>query len=122
MMVLPFVSGGVIGGLVYSRLRDKIRSLSRPPMPKEQEHQQPRGRSRSEDKQEFLRQLQGRSDPSATYLHLGTDDSALPSGSFLRRVALGATHILVRSALDVTAAAACAMLGLGRGGGRTQGR
>ncbi|CAM9353930.1 unnamed protein product [Ectocarpus fasciculatus] len=122
MMVLPFVSGGVIGGLVYSQLRDKMRSLSRRPMPVEQEHQQPRGRSRSEDKQEFLRQLQGRSDPSATYLHLGTDDGTLPSGSFLRRVALGATHVLVRSALGVTADATCAMLGLGRGGGRTQGR
>ena len=44
----------------------------------------------------------------------------------LRRVALGATHVLVRSALDVTVAAAYAVLGVGggvaTGDGRAQGR
>eukprot|EP00752_Nemacystus_decipiens_P003412 g3158.t1 len=115
MLVLPFVSGGVIGGLIYSQLRDKMRSLRREPMTGEQ--MLDAGCDNSADKEEFLRQLQGRSDPSATYLRLGVDNNALPSGSFLRRVALGATHVLVRSALDVTVAAAYAILGVGGGGG-----
>eukprot|EP00903_Cladosiphon_okamuranus_P018676 g17190.t1 len=131
MLVLPFVSGGVIGGLVYSQLRDKMRSLRREPIPwelQQQQHQQHvvGRRDSAADKEEFLRQLQGRSDPSATYLHLGVDNTSLPSGSFLRRVAMGATHVLVRSALDVTIAAAYAVLGVGgggaTGGGRRQGR
>ncbi|CAN0063730.1 unnamed protein product [Scytosiphon promiscuus] len=121
MIVLPFVSSGVIGGLIYAQLRDKIRSLRQQPMPGEQgqrqQQQQLEERSNFENKQEFLRQLQGRSDASATYLHTGADDSALPSGSFLRRIATAATHVLVRSALDVTTAAAYAMLGLATGGG-----
>ena len=32
VQVLPFVSGGVIGGLVYSQLKDKMRSLRREPV------------------------------------------------------------------------------------------
>ncbi|CAN0406014.1 unnamed protein product [Pylaiella littoralis] len=136
MLVLPLVSAGVIGGLIYSQLRDKMRSLRQDTQmgghqhqqqQQQQQRQQQGGLARDfEDKEEFLRQLQGRSDPSATYLHLSADNRAR-SGSFLRRVATGAAHVLVRSALDVTAAAAYAMLGLGSGGtgargGRTQGR
>ncbi|CAM9285687.1 unnamed protein product [Hapterophycus canaliculatus] len=119
MIVLPFVSSGLIGGLIYAQLRDKILSLRQESVPREQQQnpQHQLGEQSSyENKQEFLRQLQGRSDPSATYLHTGTDEGTLPSGSFLRRIATAATHVLVRSALDVTAGAAYAMLGIGSGG------
>eukprot|EP00904_Undaria_pinnatifida_P013920 jgi/Undpi1/9659/HiC_scaffold_27.g12115.m1 len=106
MLVLPFVAAGVVGGLTYAQLRDKMRSLRR-----EKLHSTP-----SMDKEEFLRQLQGRSDPSATGGQFGADGNALPSGSFLRRVAMGAARVLVRSALDVTITAVSSMLGFGGGG------
>ncbi|CAM9619077.1 unnamed protein product [Ascophyllum nodosum] len=119
MLVLPFTSASVVGGMIYAELGNKMCKI-RPRRRETVRHvrQVPATQVVGGDlgnKQEFLRQLQGRSDPMVLRRY---SNSGTQADSFSRRVAKAAARALLKSAMDVTISAATSTLGLGGGGNR----